>query len=52
MTDPITLQSVRCDPLCTDCLIGGECKTCKIGYALNPETKSCVFCEGCSSCNG
>lgn len=45
-------KEAKCDPLCSNCVLGGECLACKIGYALNPTTKQCVFCDGCQSCNG
>jgi hypothetical protein len=43
-------NTVKCQPECLQCKLGGLCEICSLGYAL-ATNGTCVFCAGCRSCH-
>lgn len=48
--DAFGLQA-KCNPLCLSCDLGGICKACQLGFALDKQTGQCKYCNGCKTCN-
>lgn len=51
-TPPLVVDGVyvKCDSSCIQCIEGGKCNLCRVGYALDSATSQCVVCNGCKSC--
>lgn len=51
VVDNTTGLTLKCPDNCVSCTSSTNCSICKVGYSLNTDTGTCVYCNGCMTCN-